>query len=85
LASEAKPNLSRAVAILIGRIQDPRGIPFLASFKESKNIPVRLEAVRALAVFDHPLAHKLLLSYKLDRDPEVRETCRKALAAREDK
>jgi len=77
LARDSLPFLSKGIIAILTQMKDRRTIPYLARFKDSTVKAVRLEAARALAALDDPLARKILRSFAADPDPEVREAARR--------
>jgi len=72
LARDSMPVLSKGIVAALARTKDRRAISQLARFKDSKLKAVRLDAVKALAAIDDPLARKILHGFLADADPEVR-------------
>ncbi len=78
--SEETPYLVEAAVESLGRIGDPRALPYLISALDDRRFAVRMGAVKALASFHEPIVFPFLLKVAGgDAEPLIREEARKAL------
>jgi HEAT repeat protein len=72
LPQESRPGLTGEIIAIVSGSRDKRVIPFLAGFLSHGSVPVRIEAVRALARADEEAAGTILLGFAADQEEAVR-------------
>jgi hypothetical protein len=72
LASDERPQLSRAVIGLLGQYPDNKGLPHFSVFVGLKTKEIKLEAIRALGQFRDEMANRILHGFFNDKDEDVR-------------
>ena len=72
LAQDDKPDFTRIVVAVFGKIRDPQTIPFLADVLSFRNKASRLRAIQALGLFVEEAAHKILTTLLHDPDEDIR-------------
>jgi DNA-directed RNA polymerase subunit F len=72
LAHDDKPDFTRIVVTVFGKIRDPQTIPFLANVLSFQNKASRLRAIQALGQFPDEQAHKILTTLLRDPDEDIR-------------
>jgi HEAT repeat protein len=73
--------VARNVAMILGRINQPRTIAFLKKAVKHEDARVRKEALKALASLPQSEAHQLLLNFLNDPDPSLRLQACKSITA----
>jgi len=79
LVRDSMPFFGKGVIAILLQMKDRKAIPHFGRFKNNPDKGVRLDAVRALAAIDEPLAAKILQGFAADPDPEVRAAVRRGL------
>jgi HEAT repeat protein len=72
LAHDDKPDFTRIVVAVFGKIRDPETIPFLADVLSFRNKASRLRAILALGQFPEEAASKILTALLRDPDEDIR-------------
>jgi HEAT repeat protein len=72
LSQDRKPDLSKTIIDILGRLPDRQAVPLLAMFINSQNGDIRLHAARTLGAFSGGLASKLLLNFLHDPQEDIR-------------
>jgi HEAT repeat protein len=72
LASDERPQLSRAVIELLPGFPEKKGLPHFSVFVGLKTKELKLEAIRALGQFRDEMANRILLGFFNDKDEDVR-------------
>lgn len=71
-ALESRPEITKVIIGILGRLGDPRTIPFLDGFLNYQDQSIRLSTIRALGGFSEEKAHRILIKFLHDPDKEVR-------------
>ena len=72
LAHDDKPDFTRIVVVVFGKIRDPQTVPFLADVLGFRNKTSRLRAIQALGQFSDEAASKILTTLLRDPDEDIR-------------
>jgi hypothetical protein len=72
LTHDDRPDFTRIVVAVFGKVRDPQTIPFLADVLSFRNKASRLRAIQALGQFPDEPAHKILTTLLHDPDEDVR-------------
>jgi len=72
LASDERPQLSKAIIGLLAQSPEKKGLPHFSVFLGLKTKDIKLEAIRALGQFRDEMANRILLGFFNDKDEDVR-------------
>jgi len=72
LASDERPQLSRAIIGLLGQYPENKGLPHFSVFVGLRTKEIKLEAIRALGQFRDEMANRILHAFFNDKDEDVR-------------
>lgn len=72
LASDERPQLSRAIIELLGQFPGNRGLPHFSVFVGLKTKEIKLEAIRALGQIRDEMANRILHGFFNDMDEDIR-------------